>query len=109
MDTGMKEGKKSTLKRVLDHISSYKWILAISILLAAVTVALTLYFPILCGRAIDCIIGPGEVDFTGWMVNEGLYVLAKKMVAVIFLTALAQWLMNVCNNQITYQDRKSVV
>ncbi len=108
MDTGMKEGKKSTLKKVLDHISSYKWILAISILLAAVTVALTLYFPILCGREIDCIIGPGEVDFTGWLVNEGLYVLAKKMVAVIFLTALAQWLMNVCNNQITYQVIRDV-
>ncbi len=99
----MKETKKSTLRKVLGHISSYKWLLVISVFLAAVTVALTLYFPILCGRAIDCIIGPGEVDFTGWMVNEGLYALAKRMVIVIVLTAAVQWLMNVCNNQITYQ------
>ena len=104
----MKEGKKGTLSKVLHYISSYKWMIAISILLAAVTVALTLYFPILCGRAIDCIIGPGQVDFTGWMVNEGLYSLAKRMVIVIFLTAVAQWLMNVCNNQITYQVIRDV-
>ena len=104
----MKEGKKSTLKKVLAHISSYKWILVISILLAAVTVALTLYFPILSGRAIDCILGPGEVDYTGWMVNEGLYSLAKKMIVVVLLTAIAQWLMNVCNNQITYQVIRDV-
>ena len=108
MDTGMKESKKSTMKKVLDHISSYKWLVAVSIVLAAVTVALTLYFPILCGRAIDCIIGPGQVDFTGGMVNEGLYSLAKKMIVVILLTAAAQWLMNVCNNQITYQVIRDV-
>lgn len=104
----MKEGRKSTLKKVLAHISSYRWILVISIMLAAVTVALTLYFPILSGRAIDCIIGPGEVDFTGLTVNEGLYSLAKKMIVVVLLTALAQWLMNVCNNQITYQVIRDV-
>ena len=104
----MNKGKKSTLKKVLSYIGSYKWLLAASILLAAVTVALTLYFPILCGRAIDCIIGPGKVDFTGWLVNEGLYPLAKKMAVVILLTAAAQWLMNVCNNQITYQVIRDV-
>ena len=104
----MNKGKKSTLKKVLSYIGSYKWLLAASILLAAVTVALTLYFPILCGRAIDCIIGPGKVDFTGWLVNEGLYQLAKKMAVVILLTAAAQWLMNVCNNQITYQVIRDV-
>ena len=76
----MNKGKKSTLKKVLSYIGSYKWLLAASILLAAVTVALTLYFPILCGRAIDCIIGPGKVDFTGWLVNEGLYPLDRKSV-----------------------------
>jgi ATP-binding cassette subfamily B protein len=108
MEVGMNKGKKSTLKKVLSYIGSYKWLLAVSILLAAVTVALTLYFPILCGRAIDCIIGPGKVDFTGWLVNEGLYSLAKKMAVVILLTAAAQWLMNVCNNQITYQVIRDV-
>ena len=106
--TGVKEDKKSTLKKVLVHISSYKWLVAASILLAAATVALTLYFPILSGRAIDCIIGAGEVDFTGRMVNEGLYSLAKKMVLVVLLTAVTQWLMNVCNNQITYQVIRDV-
>lgn len=104
----MKKGRKSTLKKVLAYISSYKWLLVLSILLAAVTVALTLYFPILCGRAIDCIIGPGNVDFTGGLVNEGLYALARRMAVVILLTAAAQWLMNVCNNQITYQVIRDV-
>ena len=98
----MRNSRKSTLKKVLTHIKSYKWILVLSVLFAAATVALTLYFPILSGRAIDCIIGPGEVDFTG------LYELAKRMVLVVFLTAVAQWLMNVCNNQITYQVIRDV-
>lgn len=104
----MKKGKKSTLRKVLKYISSYKWLLVLSILLAAATVALTLYFPILCGRAIDCIIGPGNVDFTGGLVNEGLYALAERMAVVILFTAAAQWLMNVCNNQITYQVIRDV-
>ena len=98
----MKESKKSTLKKVLNYIGSYRWILAASILLAAVTVALALYFPILCGRAIDCVLGPGNVDFAK------LLAIAKKMAVVVFLTAAAQWLMNVCNNQITYQVIRDV-
>ena len=104
----MKGKKKSTLKKVLDHISSYRWLLVLSVLFAAVTVALTLYFPILSGRAIDCIIGPGQVNFTGRVANEGLYAIVKRMVAVVLLTAAVQWLMNVCNNQITYQVIRDV-
>ena len=98
----MKESKKSTLRKVLNHISSYRWILVLSVLLAAATVALTLYFPILSGRAIDCIIGPDYVDFAV------LTAIAKRMVIVVLLTAVTQWLMNVCNNQITYQVIRDV-
>lgn len=98
----MKESKKSTLRKVLNHISSYGWILVLSVLLAAATVALTLYFPILSGRAIDCIIGPDHVDFAV------LTAIAKRMVIVVLLTAVTQWLMNVCNNQITYQVIRDV-
>lgn len=67
-----------------------------SIMLAAVTVACTLYVPILTGNAIDLIIDKGLVDFTG------ITAIIKTMIAVILIGALAQWLMNVCNNKITY-------
>jgi ATP-binding cassette subfamily B protein len=67
-----------------------------SIVLATITVALTLYVPILTGRAIDLIIGKGNVDF------DGIYKIIFKVCIIIAFTALAQWLMNMCNNKITY-------
>ena len=60
------------------------------------TVALTLYLPILIGQAVDRIVGKGAVDFAG------IFVILRKMAVIIGLTALAQWLMNVCNNKMTY-------
>ena len=87
---------KSTLGKVLRYIRKYYVFLIFSIMLAAVTVACTLYVPILTGNAIDLIIDKGLVDFTG------ITAIIKTMIAVILIGALAQWLMNVCNNKITY-------
>ena len=69
----------------------------LSIALAAVTVASTLYLPLLIGDAVDCLFGTGKVDF------EGIFSILKRMGIVIAITALAQWVMNVCNNKMTYQ------
>lgn len=93
---------KSTLKRVLNYIGVYKWLVLISLILAAVTVATTLYAPILVGKGVDLILGPGQVDFAG------LLVILKQIVVVICITAAAQWLMNHINNQITYHVVKDI-
>lgn len=71
-------------------------LLVLSIILATISVALTLYFPILTGKAIDLILAKGKVDF------DGILVLAKEGVIVIVITAAAQWVMNMTNNRMTY-------
>lgn len=86
-----------TLKKVLHYIKRYWLLLGISILLAAVTVAATLYLPLLTGEAIDCIVGAGAVDFAG------VFRILQRMALVIAGTALAQWVMHLCNNKMTYQ------
>lgn len=91
----MKESRK-TIKKVLRYIGKYSIYLAFALIFAAITVALTLYLPILTGNALDLIIEKGLVDFTG------IYQILKQMALVILLTAAAQWLMNICNNKITY-------
>lgn len=91
------KNNKEIIKKVLDYIGKYKIFLLLSIILAAISVALTLYIPILTGNAVDCILGPGQVDFAG------ILVILKKMTVIILLTAIVQWLMNACNNKITYQ------
>ena len=88
--------QKETLKKVIRYIRKYGFFLVCSLVLAAVTVALTLYVPILVGDAIDQIIGPGDVDFA-----EIRSILWKIGIAVL-ITMAAQWIMNVCNNKITY-------
>ena len=90
------ENQKSTLRKVLRYIRRYWGYLGASIILAAVTVALTLYLPILIGQAVDRIVGKGDVDFAG------IFVILRKMAVIIGLTAVAQWVMNACNNKITY-------
>lgn len=90
------ENQKSTLRKVLRYIRQYWGYLGASIILAAVTVALTLYLPILIGQAVDRIVGKGAVDFAG------IFVILRKMAVIIGLTAVAQWMMNACNNKITY-------
>ncbi len=89
--------QSETLKKVLRYLKRYWFFLALSFGLAAITVASTLYIPLLTGDAIDCVIGKGQVDFTG------VFAVLKRMVIVIGVTAVAQWGMNICNNKMTYQ------
>ncbi len=91
------KGQKQTILRVLHYIKKYWFFLAVSIVMAAVTVTLTLYLPILTGRAIDLILDKGQVDF------PGVFAILKKMAWIIAITAVAQWIMNVCNNKMTYR------
>ena len=91
-----------TLKKVLQYIGKYRLLLPVSMLLALVTVALTLYVPRLIGNAIDLIVGEGNVDFDG--IKKILIVSA----ILIFATALSQWLMSAINNRITFQVARDV-
>lgn len=85
-----------TLKKVLRYMKKYIPLLVISILLATVTVAMTLYFPILTGNALDLILEYGRVDF------HGIKEIIQKAIIVIAVSAIAQWVMNICNNKMTY-------
>lgn len=90
-------GQKETFGRVLRYIKKYWLYLAASIVMASVTVALTLYFPILTGRVIDLVIGAGQVDF------GNVFVILRQMAVIAVATGAAQWIMNVCNNKMTYR------
>ncbi len=89
--------KKPEIKKVLQYLKKYWFYMILSLILAFVSVVLTLYIPVLTGDAIDYIIGKGQVDF------DTIMQILKKMVVVISITAVAQWLMNVCNNKVTYR------
>lgn len=91
------EKQSETLKKVLRYLGKYRIYLVFTILLAALTVALTLYVPKLTGAAVDDIVGPGQVNFSGV-----IQILVKIGVSIA-ITAFAQWLMNICNNKMTYQ------
>ena len=91
-----------TLKRVLDYIAAYKWAVCLSLLLALVTVAFTLYIPILTGKAVDKIVSQGNVDFAA-LIN-----IIKKIIMAMAATAISQWLMNHINNIITYRVVKDI-
>ena len=86
-----------TIKRILHYIENYRGHVILSVLLAAVTVVLTLYIPILTGQAVDTIVGPGEVDWTT------LLQILERMGFMILVTALAQWVMNHINNVVTFR------
>lgn len=88
---------RSTIRRVLSLIRPYAGSVALTLTLAVITVFTTLLAPVISGKAVDLILGPGQVDFAG------LGKLALAMGATIACTALAQWLMNVVNNRITFQ------
>lgn len=90
-------GQKETVLKVLRYIRKYWVYLVLSILMAVLTVTLTLYLPILTGRVIDLMIEQGLVDF------PGVFRILKKMAIVIAITATAQWIMNVCNNKMAYR------
>ena len=91
-----KKNNKETMKRVLKYIRKYTPALVLSLLLAGLTVLLTLYIPILTGNAVDLIIGKGQVDM------PGIFAIMKKIAIVMIITAVGQWVMNTCNNYITY-------
>jgi ATP-binding cassette subfamily B protein len=88
--------KNKIIGKVFHYIKKYQIFVILSLILAAVSVALTLYVPILIGRAIDCIVGKGNVDFTE------IFRLFSMIFLCVGLTAVCQWLMNICNNKITY-------
>ena len=97
----MKKTKKNTsilptAGKVLRYLRHYRLLFALSLLLAVVVTALTLYLPILTGDAIDLIVAPGQVNFTALMP------LLTRGAVIIGITALCQWLMNICNNRITF-------
>lgn len=91
-----KTNNKATMKRVLKYIRKYTPALVLSLLLAGLTVLLTLYIPILTGNAVDLIIGRGQVDM------PGIFSIMKKIAIAMIITAVGQWVMNTCNNYITY-------
>jgi len=91
-----KKNNKETIKRVLKYIRKYTPALVLSLLLAGLIVLLTLYIPILTGNAVDLIIGKGQVDMAG------IFAIMKKIAIAMIITAVGQWIMNTCNNYITY-------
>lgn len=96
------KANSSTLKKVLGRIARYRLNAVLSILLSAVYVGLSLYVPILAGRAIDSIIAPGSVDYAQIMLE------LTKIAVVAAIAALAQWLMNIINNSMTYNVVKDM-
>ena len=97
MKERVKKSQAGTMKKVLKYIEKYKVFLALSLIFAVVTVASTLYVPVVTGQVIDHILAPGQVEFAV------IFRLLGKIGVITGLTAFAQWLMNVCNNKITYE------
>ena len=90
------EQRNATLRRVLEKIRPYGFFVVCSLIVAAVSVAAQLYIPILCGSAIDMMLGKGNVDF------NGVLRIVVEIVIVAVVAAFAQWLLSVCNNRITF-------
>ena len=91
-----KQGQMRTLGKVFEYMKKYIPLLIFSLIFAAISVALTLYFPILTGRAIDLIVDKGRVDF------DGILSISTKAGIIALITGVTQWLMNTCNNRMTY-------
>lgn len=102
MNNQLEKKNQDTMKKVFKLIRPYMHYLILSLIFAVISVALTLYAPILSGNAIDLILSKGHVDFAG------VFQILKKYAVVIILTGVAQWLMNLCNNKITYRVVKDV-
>ncbi len=102
MKQAVTKRQKQTLGKVLRYIRRYWGYLGCSIVLAALTAGLTLYVPVLIGQAVDQILAPGQVAFAE------IALILRNMAVVILLTAAAQWVMNACNNKITYNVIRDV-
>jgi ATP-binding cassette subfamily B protein len=94
--------QKDTIKKLLVRLKKYRAFLIGSIVAASITVATTLYIPILIGRAIDSIVGTGNVSF------NKIFVLLAEVAVIICVTGLSQWIMNICNNKITYHMTRDI-
>ena len=94
--------KRNTMRRLLRYLKKYWLLLILSLLFAALTVAMTLYLPILIGQTVDLIVAPGQVEFSA------IARLLLKMGILIGATALSQWIMNACNNRITYRTVRDI-
>ena len=102
MSRAKQKVQPGTMKKVLEYLRPYMGLVALSVLLAAVTVALTLYVPVLIGWAIDLIVGPGQVDM------PGILRLILRIAIVVAATAAVQWVVNTINNKITFQVVRDV-
>lgn len=91
-----RDDQKKTLVKVMKYIKKYRMLVVLSLIFAAVTVVTTLYLPILTGNAVDMMVKKGKVDFVG------LKPIVRTMLIVLVITGVAQWIMNICNNYITY-------
>ena len=91
-----------TIKKILSYIKGYYLCIAASVTLAAVSVVLTLYVPILVGRAIDLIVSKGNVDF------DGIAKILTRAVVIVLITGVVNWLMNIFNNKIVYGTVKDI-
>lgn len=100
--TNGKQGQMAAMGKVLNYIRKYWFLVGLSLILAAVTVALSLYVPILIGDAVDLLLGRGSVDF------EGVFAIMIRIGIAVLFTALSQWVMNTCNNHITYHVVKDI-
>lgn len=92
----------AVFKKILKYIKGYKWLFLLSTIFAAISSILSLYLPVLIGKAVDKIVTKGQVDF------EGLFSILYTTVVIILISALANWLMNVLNNKITYAVVKDI-
>ncbi|HEX3029320.1 MAG TPA: ABC transporter ATP-binding protein, partial [Clostridia bacterium] len=101
-DKMSRTSQKGTIKKLLMRLRKYRFFLIGSILAASVTVATTLYVPILIGKAIDNIVGSENVDF------EKIFYLLAKVAVIICITGIFQWIMNVCNNKVTYHMTRDI-
>ena len=95
-------GQKEIIKKVLEYIRPQWFRVLLSLLMAVISVALTLYLPVLTGRVVDHILGPGKVEFTE------IFAILRTMLIAILLTAAAQWIMNIANNRIVYTVTRSI-
>ena len=95
-------GQKEIIKKVLEYIKPQGFQVVLALIMAVISVALTLYLPVLTGQVIDHILGPGKVEFAA------IFVILRRMLLAILLTAAAQWIMNIANNRIVYTITRNI-
>lgn len=97
-----KPSQKKTLKKLWGYLKNYKVFVFFSVVMAAFTVAGSLYVPIMVGKAIDCIVGKNQVDF------HNITRILIRIAMIVATTGIAQWIMNICNNRITFHMTRDI-